>query len=60
MERTMEKLNFAEYYLKASKELHQVYEKANDNKFVEASEKINDIIVELRLLKAAILSNVQP
>jgi hypothetical protein len=54
----MEKLNFAEYYLKASKELHQVYEKANDNKFVEASEKINDIIVELRLLRAAILSNV--
>ena len=59
MERTMEKLNFAEYFLNAERQLRQVYEEANDNKFTEASEKINDIIVELRFLKAAILSNVQ-
>jgi CRISPR/Cas system CSM-associated protein Csm2 small subunit len=55
----MEKLNFAEHYLKASKELRQVYEEANDQKFEESANKINDIIVELRLLRAAILSNVQ-
>lgn len=54
----MEKLNFAEHFLNADRQLRQVYEEANDNKFTEASEKINDIIVELRLLKAAILSNV--
>jgi hypothetical protein len=58
MEITMEKLNFAEHYLKATKELRQVYEEANDHKFVESASKINDIIVELRLLRAAILSNV--
>ena len=55
----MEKLNFAEHFLNANRQLRQVYEEANDKKFTEASEKINDIIVELRLLKAAILSNVQ-
>jgi hypothetical protein len=54
----MEKLNFAGHYIEATRQLRQVYEEANDNKFVESAEKISNIIVELRLLKAAILSNV--
>jgi len=58
MEITMEKLNFAGHYIEATRQLRQVYEEANDNKFVESAEKISNIIVELRLLKAAILSNV--
>jgi hypothetical protein len=54
----MEKLDYAPHYLEAKKQLNEVYQVLNNNEFTQAANKIEFIISELRLMKAAVNSHL--
>jgi hypothetical protein len=58
MERVMVKLDYACHELEAKKHLKEIVELLNKNKFGEAAGKIEFVIVELRMMKAAINSHI--
>ena len=59
MEKTTEKLNFAEHQLEAKHKLKEVHDLLLKNRYGEAAGKIDFVIAELRMLKAAINSHIQ-
>lgn len=54
----MVRLNFAEHQLEAKQQLKEINDLLLKNKFGEAAGKIDFVIAELRLLKAAINSHI--
>lgn len=58
MERTMEKLDYAPHLLEVKKQVKEVYDLLNRNKFGEAAGKVEFMLAELRLMKAAINSHI--
>ena len=58
MERVMVKLDYACHELEAKKHLKEIVELLNKNKFGEAAGKVEFVIVELRMMKAAINSHI--
>jgi hypothetical protein len=53
------KLDFAPYYLEAERKLKEVHEMLKLNKFAEASTVVDEIVVELRMMRAAIRSHAE-
>jgi hypothetical protein len=54
-----DKLDYAPHYLESKKKLTEAHELLLKNKFKEAAGTINEIIVELRLMRAAVKSHVE-
>lgn len=52
-------IDYAPHYLETKKKLTEVHELLLKNKFKEAAGTINEIIVELRLMRAAVKSHVE-
>jgi hypothetical protein len=54
-----QKLDYAPHYLETKKKLQETHELLLKNRFVEAAAVINEIIVELRMMRAAVKSHVE-
>lgn len=54
----MVKLDYAPHYLEAKRQLEETYQLILRNELSEAAGKIEFAIVELRMMKAAINSNI--
>ncbi len=54
----MVKLDYAPHYLEAKRQLEETYQLILRNELSEASGQIEFAIVELRMMKAAINSNI--
>jgi hypothetical protein len=52
-------LDYAPYELEAKKLLREIGELLKLNKYKQASTTIDDVIVELRMMKAAVNSNIK-
>ena len=53
------RVDYAPHYLETKKKLTEVHELLLKNKFKEAAGMINEIIVELRMMRAAVKSHVE-
>lgn len=53
------KLDFAPYYLDVKKKLQEVHELLLKNQFVEAASKLDEVAVEVRMMRAAVKSHVE-
>lgn len=53
------KLDYAPHYLEAKKKLHEAHDLLLKNKFLDAAGIIDEIVVELRLMRAAVKSHVE-
>ena len=53
------KLDYAPHYLEAKKKLTEAHELLLKNRFIEAAGVIDQIVVELRLMRAAVKSHVE-
>lgn len=56
---TKTKLDYAPYYLDAKKKLQEAHDLLLKNRFVEATSLIDEIVVELRMMRAAVKSHVE-
>lgn len=54
------KIDYAPHYLIAKKNIHDVYKKLNDGEFTESVLLIDQTIAELRLMRAAVKSHMEP
>lgn len=54
-----DKLDYAPHYLEAKKKLNEAHELLLKNRFVDAAGLIDQIVVELRLMRAAVKSHVE-
>ena len=52
-----DKVDYAPHYLEAKKKLTEVHELLLKNKFKEAAGLIDEIVVELRLMRTAVRSH---
>lgn len=52
-------LDYTPYYLEAKRKLDQLHNMLNRNRYVEAATVIDDIVVELRMMRAAIKSRTE-
>lgn len=52
-------LDYSPYYLDAKAKLKEVHELLNKNNFIDAASIIDEIIVELRMMRAAVKSHVE-
>jgi hypothetical protein len=52
-------LDYAPYELEAKKLLREISELLRLNKYKEAATTIDDVVVELRMMKAAVNSNIK-
>lgn len=59
MEKTTEKLNFAEHQLEVKHKLKEINDLLLKNQYGEAAGKIDFVIAELRMLKAAVNSHIK-
>ena len=55
----MEQLDFAAHYLEAKKKLGDVYVMLNNRDYVPAASLIDEIIVELRLMRNAVKTHIK-
>lgn len=53
-----QQLDYAPYELEAKKLLKEVSDLLRKNKYLEARERIDEIVVELRMMKAAVNSHI--
>lgn len=53
------KLDYAPYYLDAKKKLQEAHELLLKNQFVEAASKLDEVAVEVRMMRAAVKSHVE-
>ena len=53
------KLDYAPYYLNAKKKLQEAHDLLLKNRFIEATNLIDEIVVELRMMRAAVKSHVE-
>lgn len=58
MERITVKLDYSPHLLEIKKQTKEIYDLLNRNKFEEAAGKVNSMLVELRMMKAAINSHI--
>ena len=54
-----QKLDYAPHYLEAKKKLQEAHDLLLRNRFVEAAATIDEIVVELRMMRAAVKSHVE-
>lgn len=52
-----QKLDYAPHYLETKKKLQEAHDLLLKNRFMEAAAKIDDIVVELRMMRAAVKSH---
>lgn len=53
------KLDYAPHYLAAKRKIKEAHELLLKNRFIEASTLIDEAVVELRMMRAAVKSNVE-
>ena len=53
------KLDYAPYYIDAKKKLDEVHELLKKNRYIEAKTLIDEVVVELRMMRAAVKSHVE-
>lgn len=54
------KIDYAPHYLIAKKNIHDMYKQLNTGEFTEAASLIDQTIVELRLIRAAVKTHMEP
>jgi hypothetical protein len=59
MEKTMDRLDYSPHQLQAQKYLREIHDLLLEREFVEAAGKVEFVIAELRLMKAAIHDHVR-
>jgi hypothetical protein len=52
-------LDYTPYYLEAKRQLAQVHELLNKHRYVDSLNTIDEIVVELRMMRAAIKSRIE-
>lgn len=52
-------IDYAVYYLDAKKKLTEVHDLLNKKHYLEASSLIDEIVVELRMMRAAIKTHIE-
>ncbi len=55
----MEQLDYASHYLEANKKMKEANELILKKKFMEAASKIDEAIVELRLMRGAVKTHAK-
>lgn len=53
------KVDYAPYYLEAKKKLNEAHELLLKHKYSEATTMIDEIVVELRMMRAAVRSHAE-
>lgn len=53
------KIDYTPYYLSVNESLKNTYDMLKKNQFIEAATTIDEMIVELRMMKAAVKSHVE-
>lgn len=53
------KLDYTPYYLEAQKKLKEAHELLKVGRFVEATTMVDEAVTELRMMRAAIRTNVE-
>lgn len=53
------KLDYAPYYIEAKKKIDEAHELLKKNRFIEAKTLIDEAVVELRMMRAAVKSHVE-
>lgn len=53
------KVDYAPYYLEAKKKLQEAHELLLKNRFVEAASLLDEVAVEVRMMRAAVKSHVE-
>lgn len=56
---TKNKMDYAPYYLEAQKKLSEAYALLKKNQFEEAATKLDEAVVELRMMRIAVKSHVE-
>jgi hypothetical protein len=59
MEKTMGRLDYSPHQLQAQKYMREIHDLLLERDFVEAAGKVEFVIAELRLMKAAIHDNIR-
>lgn len=54
-----EKIDYSPHYLEAKKKLNEAHELLLKNRFVDAAVIIDEIVVQLRMMRAAVKSHVE-
>ena len=52
-------MDYSPYYLDAKKKLDEAYDALKTNNFEEAATKLDEAVVELRMMRAAVKSHVE-
>jgi len=52
-------LDYSSYYLEAKKKLQNAHELLNKKNFTDAATTIDEIIVELRMMRAAVKTHIE-
>ena len=53
------KLDYAPYYLEAKKKLDEAHKLLLKNQFIEAASLLDEVAVEVRMMRAAVKSHVE-
>lgn len=53
------KIDYAPYYLDAKKKLQEAHDLLLKNRFVEAASLLDEVAVEVRMMRAAVKSHVE-
>jgi hypothetical protein len=57
--KTKADLDYTPYYLEAKRQLAQVHELLNKHRYIDAVSAIDEIVVELRMMRAAVKSRIE-
>lgn len=52
-------LDYTPYYIEAKRKLEQVHTMLNKHRYLDAATLIDDIVVELRMMRAAVKSRIE-
>ncbi len=52
-------LDYTPYYLEAKRKLAQVHDMLNKHRYLDAATAIDEIVVELRMMRAAVKSRIE-
>lgn len=59
MEKVMVKLDYAPHYIAADQKLKEAYELILKKRYIEASTLLDEVAVEVRLMRIAVKSHVE-
>lgn len=52
-------IDYAPYYLEAKKKLNEVHAMLNKHEYIQAATRLDEIIVELRMMRVAVKSHTE-